>query len=139
MAQRVYATVDDYDNFAEETSELDPVALLKRLRAASSEVDGLTRSMEYDVDEDGLPTDADDAAAFMEATCAIVEYWSITEDRTGAEAVAGTLKIGSVSLSGPTTSGTVKQTSREKLLARIGEPAVTILANAGLLSLFVRY
>lgn len=133
MAQRIYATPSDYADFAEEPFDGDSAKLGKRLRSASSEVDGLTRLARYDVDEDNMPTDADISDAFTEATCAIVEFWGITDDPTGAESVAGAVKIGSVSL-GTTSSSQVQLSPREKLVGRIGATAVTILENAGLLS-----
>jgi hypothetical protein len=133
MAQRVYATAADYADFAEEPFEGDETKLDKRLRSASSEVEALTRLSRYDVDEDDYPTDATISDAFKEATCAIVEFWEETGDVHGADAAQGAVKIGSVSLG--TTSSTQQGLSpREKLVQRIGEGAVTILANAGLIS-----
>lgn len=131
MAQRVYATASDYTDFAEEPFDGDATKLGKRLRSASSEVDALTRLARYDVDVDDMPTDADIAEAFTQAACAIVEFWEETGDPRGADAVQGAVKIGSVSL-GTNTQAAV--TPREKLVARIGEAAVTILSNAGLIS-----
>lgn len=131
MAQRVYATATDYSGFAEEAFDGTPEKLLKRLRSASIEVEKLTRLAIYDTDVDGYPTDADISDAFTEATCAIVEHWEITDDPTGAEANAGAVKIGSVSL-GTTSSSSSGESSLEKLAKRIGEKAITILENAGL-------
>ena len=133
MAQRVYATAIDYAALAEEPADVELPVLNKRLRAASSEVDGLTRLSRYDVDEDNFPTDATISDAFKEATCAIVEFWEETGDVRGADAAQGAVKIGSVSLG--TTSSTQQGVSpREKLVQRIGESAVTILTNAGLIA-----
>lgn len=133
MAQRVYATPADYEDLAEELFEGDETKLGKRLRAASSEVDALTRLARYDVDDDDYPTDAKISDAFKEATCAITEFWEDTDDPRGAEARAGAVKIGSVSL-GTTSSGQASESPRDKLVGRIGEAAVTILTNAGLIS-----
>jgi len=133
MAQRVYATSIDYAALAEEPADVELPVLNKRLRAASSEVDGLTRLSRYDVDEDNFPTDATISDAFKEATCAIVEFWEETGDVRGADAAQGAVKIGSVSL-GTTSSTQQGLSSREKLVQRIGESAVTILTNAGLIS-----
>lgn len=132
MAMRVYATTADYAGFAEEPWDGDEQTLRKRLRAASIEVERITRRARYDVDEDGFPTDADIADAFTEATCAIGEYWGITDDVTGAEAIAGAVKIGSVSL-GTTSSSQEGLSAQEKLERRIGTRATDILLNAGLL------
>ena len=83
--------------------------------------------------EDNFPTDATISDAFKEATCAIVEFWEETGDVRGADAAQGAVKIGSVSL-GTTSSTQQGLSSREKLVQRIGESAVTILTNAGLIS-----
>jgi hypothetical protein len=133
MAQRVYATAAEYEAFAEEPFDGNETKLGKRLRSASLEVDGLTRLARYDVDVDDYPTDATISDAFTEATCAIVEFWEETGDVHGADAAQGAVKIGSVSLG--TTSSTQQGLSpRQKLVQRIGESAVTILTNAGLIS-----
>lgn len=133
MAQRVYASTADYAEFAEEQFEGDDIKLGKRLRAASIEVEKITRLSVYATDEDGYPTDAGTSEAFSEATCAIVEHWEDTGDPRGTDATQGAVKILSVSL-GTTSSSTDNLTSREKLARHIGERAIDILTNAGLLS-----
>lgn len=132
MVMRVYATTAEYDDFAEEPWDGTPEALEKRLRSASIEVEKLTRRAVYETDTNGYPTDPDIDDAFSEATCAIAEYWSITDDPTGAEAQEGAVKIGSVSL-GTTSSSSEGLTEREKLERRIGTKAIDILTNAGLI------
>ncbi|WP_120338127.1 hypothetical protein [Cryobacterium soli] len=138
MAQRVYATTADYGNLAEETFAGDDTKLGKRLRSASIEVEKLTRMARFDVDADGYPTDADVSEAFTEATVAVAEFWSLTDDPTGAEAQQGAISIGSVSL-GTTSSSRATASPRDKLTARIGERAVDILENAGLTSAIVSH
>lgn len=138
MAQRTYATTDDYSRLAEEEWEDTPEKLQKRLRSASIEVEKLTRLAQFDTDDDGYPTEANASDAFTEATCAIVEYWEKTDDPTGAEALQGAIKIGSVSL-GTTSSNRAAESGRDKLVARIGEKALDILTNAGLTSAIVSY
>jgi hypothetical protein len=133
MAQRIYATKDDYSKHAEEPFEGDDEQLLKRLRSCSIEVEKLVRLALYDTDSDGYPTDADVSEAFTEATVAIAEYFEITGDASGAEAQQGAIKIGSVSL-GTTSSNQGTTSQRDRLISRIGEKAVNILGNAGLLS-----
>lgn len=134
MPLRVYATPEDYTKYAEEDWDGEEDVLQKRLRSASIEVEKLTRLARYDVDEDGYPTDADQAGAFAEATCAIAEYWSPagTDDPLGVEASAGAVKILSVSL-GTTSSNNDGRSGHDKLVARIGERAIDVLANAGLI------
>lgn len=138
MVMRVYATEADYTAVAEEAWDGDADTLLKRLRAASVEVEKLTRRSRYTTDDDGFPTDADIADAFTEATCAIAEYWTITDDPTGAEANAGAVKIGSVSL-GTTSSNNDNLTERQKLERRIGTTAIDILTNVGLIQAAVTH
>lgn len=132
MPRHVYATASDYDTYAETAWTEDADLLLKRLRAASIEVEKLTRAALYDVDPDGYPTDAGTAEAFAEATCAIVEHWQFTDDPYGVDAAAGAVKIGSVSL-GTTSSSSDGLSAREKLERRIGSRAIDILTNAGLI------
>lgn len=133
MNLRTYATLTDYNTVAEENWPAnDEATLTKRLRAASVEVEKITRLSVFAVDEDGYPTDAAISDAFTEATCAIAEYWGFTDDPTGAEATAGAVKIGSVSL-GTTSSSQDSASTAEKLQRRIGSRAVDILSNAGLL------
>lgn len=132
MATRTYATAQDYARLAEEDWDGEAGALLKRLRSASVEVEALTRRAVYDVDDDGYATDSALSEALTEATCAIVEYWGITDDPTGAEANAGAVKIGSVSL-GTTSSNQDGLSAAERLQRRIGTRAFSILSNAGLI------
>lgn len=139
MVMRVYAVPGDYDEVAEDPWPADDAATLeKRLRKASIEVEKLTRRARYDTDEDGFPTDPTISDAFTEATCAIAEYWTITDDPTGAEANAGAVKIGSVSL-GTTSSNNDNLTERQKLERRIGTTAIDILTNVGLVQAAVTH
>lgn len=131
MAQRVYATAADYDEFADEPFDGTEQQLTKRLRRASADVDSLTRLSQYRVDEDGMPLDQEIADAFMEATCAQVEYWETTGDPTGAESQMGPVRIGSVSLGGSGVGGSAKSTGTAAG-SRISPEAIEILQNAGL-------
>lgn len=138
MPTRVYATAAQYGELAEEAWEGDSALLPKRLRSASIEVEKLTRSAMFDADEDGYPEDAALTEAFAEATCAIVEHWQLTDDPYGVEAVQGRVSIGSVSL-GTTSSSADGLTPRERLARRIGDKAIDILTNAGLIGSAVSY
>ncbi len=84
-----YATPAQYVAFAEEPFEGSTAKLQKRLRSASVEVAALTRGAVYAADPSGLPTDAETADAFADATCAIVEHWEATDDPFDVEANAG--------------------------------------------------
>ena len=137
MAQRVYATTNEYAEYAEEPFDGDEATLAKRLRRASGVIDGLTRLARYRVDEDGMPLDQDDADAFRDATCAQVEYWETTDDPTGAESTMGPVKIGSVSLGGSGVGGSAQNhTSAND--SRVSPEAIEILANQGLTARIVR-
>lgn len=139
MKLRTYATITDYNLVAEDPWPTADVATLnKRLRAASIEVEKLTRRARYDTDDDGFPTDADVSDAFTEATCAIAQYWSETDDPTGVDLIAGAVKIGSVSL-GTTSSNQDGMSEQEKLARRIGTRAIDILTNAGLIAAAVAH
>ncbi len=138
MAQRVYATVSDFRDYADEDTDLTDVQIVKRLRRASVIVDGLTRLARYRMDEDGEPLDADVLDAFRDATCAQVEYWETTGDPTGAESTMGPVKIGSVSLGGSGVGGSAQSTT-SPAQSRTSPETVEILRNAGLLSAAVRH
>ena len=133
-----FATPAQYTAFAEEPFEGGTAKLQKRLRSASVEVAALTRGAVYAADSSGLPTDAETADAFADATCAIVEHWEATDDPFDVEANAGAVKIGSVSL-GTTSSSSDGLSAREKLARRIGQRAMTILSNAGLVGAAVAH
>lgn len=129
MAQRVYATEAEYLELTEEDTAPDKIN--SKLRRASNEVDSHIRAAVYDVDEDGYPTDAKVSEALRDATCAYVEYWEETGDITGAGAIAGPVRIGSVSLGGTSTGGASSRTPAD---TRRSDEAITILRNAGLIS-----
>lgn len=128
MAQRVYATDSDYLEFTEEDEA--PERLESKLRRASAQVESHIRTARYVTDDDGYPTDQAIGDALRDATCAYVAYWEETDDITGAEAVAGPVKIGSVSLGGTSTGGASSRTPGD---TRRSDEAITILRNAGLI------
>ena len=72
-----YATPAEFTTFAAGVLPADIDRLLLR---ASELVDDYTRTAMYDVDTDGFPTDADDIAAFRDATCAQVEFWRDSDE-----------------------------------------------------------
>lgn len=124
---RVYATPEQYAELAEEAFDGDEDKLKKRLRSASIEVEQLTRGATYSVDVATLmPTDSEVLAAFAEATCAIVEFWQTTDDWQGAEAAAGAISIGSVTLG--TTSSRASDGPSDA--DRLGAKALSILREA---------
>ncbi len=124
--QHIYATAAEYYDFiGEDYPGTADSALNAQLRSASEEITTMTRTSRYDVDDTGAPTDPNVIDAFMRATCAVVQYWSITLDETGADGNSGAVKIGSVSL-GTTLA---RQPVGDKQADRIGVKAGQILRN----------
>lgn len=130
MAQRVYARPAEYAKFAG-TEDFDEDAMKALLRRASSQVESHIRAARYATDDDGYPTDPDVSDALRDATCAYAAYWDETGDPTGADAMAGPVKILSVSLGGTATGGASSRTVAD---VRRSDEAITILRNAGLIS-----
>lgn len=133
MAQRVYATLADFEDFtdgvhAEESEDV----INAKLRRASIVIDGLTRRSVYAVDEDGYATDETVAEAFKDATCAQMAYWDDTDDVSGAASQEGTISIGSVSIGA--TGRTTGNGSPDAQTARVAPEAIEILKNAGLIT-----
>ncbi|MFE5628475.1 hypothetical protein [Streptomyces sp. NPDC056543] len=94
---RVYATSSQYEAYTGSTA---PADITVRLRRASQFLDAAVfRLCWYEVDEDGLPTNALVATAFADACCAQVEWGVDVGDVTGAAAVGwGDVEIGTVKL-----------------------------------------
>lgn len=102
-----------------------PAGADRLLTIASHRIKRVIRHALYDTDDDGEATDEDVIAALRDATCAQVQYMTVTGDETGATRGATALSLGSASVSfaAPTERG--------------GEPglsdvAADILINAGL-------
>jgi hypothetical protein len=94
----VYATDEELAAFTGQTVPDDADRLLKR---ASEVIDDYTRTAVFGVDEDtGLPTDAEVLAAFRDATCAQVEFWTCGHEE---DDVLG--PVDSVSMGGVTAKG----------------------------------
>ncbi len=138
MAQRVYATLADFEDFTDgdHADESEDVTNAK-LRRASSVIDGLTRRSVYDIDDDGYPTDADVADAFKDATCAQMAWWDENDDVTGAASQEGATSIGSVSIGA--TGRSTGHGAPAAAASRIAPEAVQILTNAGLLGSVVAH
>jgi hypothetical protein len=125
-----YATADDLTGFAPETVTVpDEPEATRLLGHASEVVDGLLLTAVYDTDDDGLPTDADVAAALRDATCAQALWWLETGDESGAQATYQSVSIGSVSLTRGYTSGASATGPAQTVSPR----AVGILQRAGLI------
>lgn len=149
MAQRVYATAADWYEFlggqqptvtppeTDENPNPEPAPLPEPtlnalLRRASTRIDGYTRRSRYAIDEDGYPTNLDVADAFKWATCAQADWFTTTDDLTGAESQEGMVRIGTVQIGGGNAMSA--STPRSPDEARTSPEALEILRNAGLLS-----
>jgi hypothetical protein len=95
-AGRVYATTTQLANTLHAAPPLDAV---EQLVNASRALDDALVTAVYDTDTAGMPTNADVAAAFAEAVCYIIEWWSETGDQVGADGGWDSVSAGPVSLS----------------------------------------
>lgn len=90
-----YATAEDLVDYLDPVPDTADLLLLR----ASRLVDQALLCAVYDVDDDGMPTDARVAAALREATCEQVAAWVAGgEDGTGVAGQYQSVSIGSVSL-----------------------------------------
>ena len=123
--QRVYATTEDLANWLRAAP---PAGSRRALAEASRDVDQMLLTAVYDVDDDGLPTDADVIAAMRDATCAQAEYARALGDPTGVGAGRITqAQIGSVSFQRSAASGPAGSAP-----SRYSPQAWQILQQAGL-------
>ncbi|MHC5259906.1 hypothetical protein ACYSUO_18670 [Streptomyces sp. UC4497] len=99
---RSYATSAQYATYTGQTVPADIDARLGRAsRFLDSEV---FRLCWYEADGDGYPANTVVREAFADAVCAQVQWWAETGDELGTAGQWGSVKIGSVSLSGPGSS-----------------------------------
>ncbi|MBE4783910.1 MULTISPECIES: hypothetical protein [Streptomyces] len=96
LTGRVYATTTQLANYLQAAPPLDAARLL--LEASRLLDRDFLIPAVYDVDDDGLPTDAEVAAAFAEAVCAQVEFWEEVGPETDISGPLEGVTIGSVSL-----------------------------------------
>lgn len=107
---RIYATSAQYATY---TGQAAPADIDARLARASRFLDSeVFRLCWYEVDEDGYPAHTLVREAFADAVCAQVLWWAETGDELGTAGQWGSVKIGSVSLSGPTSSSGGTSTGR---------------------------
>ncbi|MGW0869947.1 hypothetical protein ACWD3Z_05575 [Streptomyces sp. NPDC002740] len=93
---RSYATTTQLANFLHAAPPLDAVKLLERAtRLLDSD---FLKAAVYDVDDDGMPTDAEVIAAFAEAVCAQVEFWGEVGEETDISGPLQGVQLGSVAL-----------------------------------------
>ncbi|ELP64169.1 hypothetical protein PV735_05280 [Streptomyces turgidiscabies] len=93
---RSYATTTQLANFLHAAPPLDAVKLLER---ATDLLDSdFLGPAVYDVDDDGMPTDAEVIEAFAEAVCAQVEFWGEVGEETDISGPLQGVQLGSVAL-----------------------------------------
>jgi hypothetical protein len=93
---RSYATTTQLATFLHAAPPLDAVELLERAtRLLDSD---FLKAAVYDVDDDGMPTDAEVIAAFAEAVCAQVEFWGEVGEETDISGPLQGVQLGSVAL-----------------------------------------
>lgn len=126
MARRVYATAADLAASIYAVTP-PPADVDNRLARASGIVEHAVALARYDVDANGLPTDAAVAEAMRQATCAQVAYWAETGDVSGAAAGWSQVGIGSVHLARAGAAGTGPGD-------RLAPDAYVELDSAGLIS-----
>lgn len=102
---RVYADQAAYEAY---TGGAAPANIALLLRLGSRVVDVLLKGIVYDVDDAGLPVDADDVEALRDATCCIAaEAAGLGLLDVGGTQEWASVGIGNVSLAGrKTTEGT---------------------------------
>lgn len=99
---RTYATSTQYETY---TGQTPPTDITARLGRASRFLDAeVFRLCWYEVDEDGYPSNTVVRQAFADAVCTQVAWWAETGDELGTAGQWGSVKIGSVALSGPSSS-----------------------------------
>lgn len=99
---RVYATAAQYEALTGQTAPADIDA---RLARASRFLDSrVFRLCWYEVDDDGMPTNTVVTEAFAAAVSAQVWAWDDSGDELGSAGTYGSVKIGTVALSGPGSS-----------------------------------
>lgn len=95
-AGRTYATTTQLANYL---GAAPPLNAARLLREASKILDSdFLRAAVYDVDDAGLPTDAEVAAAFADAVCAQVQFWGEAGEETDISGPLQGVVIGSVQL-----------------------------------------
>lgn len=120
----VYATQADYESSPYGATPA-PADITNRLTVASDDVDEMTLSGVYDVDNTGLPTNTEVLAAFKKATIAQAKH---TIDREAQAAPAATeVAIGTARVKYGAAVSAVPA------LGRFSPAALTILRNAGVL------
>lgn len=122
--RHTYATSTDYANV---TREVPPLDVETKLRDATQEIDEVLHFANYDVDDAGMPTRAEDVEAMMLATIEVVRWW----DANGWDGSGAEVQVQSASIAGVSLGFTAGKAGQKPDL--VGGKARRILATAGLL------
>ncbi|MEU4332333.1 hypothetical protein [Nonomuraea dietziae] len=125
-----YATLTELEAWLD--PEPVPSGAARMLARATRYMDNvLLKTSVYDVDDNGMPTDADHIVAMRDACCALVEWWAENgDDGLGAGSEYTSVSAGNIALSkGSRQGGSSGQTTDP----RRAPEAVEILDGAGLL------
>lgn len=129
---RVYATEAEYVTY---TGGAAPANIALLLRLGSRVVDVLLTGIVYDVDDAGLPVDADDVEALRDATCCIAAEAA----GLGLLDVGGTQEWDSVGIGSVKLSGRKTTTDTTVVLGVPVPPAARLfLADVGVLVVVTR-
>lgn len=96
MAQRVYATLADYQQWSGDVITT-PARVQQLLRLASGDVDSAMVASVYQTDPNGYPTDGFAIEAFRDATCAQVQWLVDQDDDTGVKQRLQSVSVGGLS------------------------------------------
>ncbi|MGW1267534.1 hypothetical protein [Streptomyces sp. NPDC002491] len=96
VGARVYADTTWLANYLQTAPSVDSDRLL--LEASKLLDSEFLRAAVYDVDDDGLPTDAEVAEAFADAVCSQVQFWGEVGEETDISGPLQGVAIGSVQL-----------------------------------------
>lgn len=130
----VYATSADLTKWTGTTA---PDNADQLLRTASLAVRNATKTARYDVDTDGLPTDADTLQAFKDATCAQAAALAAAKVDPAAggvlkAGVATSKSVGSASIGYADSAAAAA--AKQALLTSLCPDAASILTQAGLVT-----
>lgn len=120
-----FATLADLTSYL---GKVPPAGARRQLLDATREIERITRTAVYAVDEQGMPANPRLRRALVDATCELWAWWDETGLETGGRGLYTSASIAGVSLgmSGANTANPQAD--------RVGPKCWSILINAGLIS-----